>query len=46
MADRALEAWISDQLYALVGELLVFVKAREAGRRGRRRENEVDDDLL
>jgi len=41
MADRALEAWISDQLYALVGELLVFAKAGEAERQGERERKEA-----
>ena len=43
MADRALEAWISDQLYALVGELRVLSPKRGEKRRD---EEEIEMPLL
>jgi hypothetical protein len=42
MADRALEAWISDQLYALVGKLVLLVGERGAKRYGRKEEERRD----
>ena len=47
MADRALEAWISDQLYALVGESLVLsAKEGEKHRKTRRRRGRFDDTMF